>query len=636
LTQDIPLSSFSLQLGAALSRDGTSITFGGKDRGFVVFGPYVPIKIGLYTFVVDILFPISEIPCAFIDIYGEGIVFASQRISTHCSTIRIQTYVRIDCRLEVRLYSEWTSFEIKRVTYALGVATGAPGVPQVARVELRGALAQLINADRLYPDALQEWADPKIVANALFGDNHVQMLPINSLYDHEGLLRHAGIMPAVIQAFFVQNNAALIEGAVTGDLVDGFPKLTNAFQPGIVASGFLELISPYDGSLIRTQNSIPVPVRHSVLAIVYEFQGKNPIVVGTGTGWAGTVSFIWLVTQDIVIYENEGYTNWSHPEEVISEYLSLCVQHFDQMSVYRRSQHKPALASGFGNNMGHYFWNEVSGLERLIRLTGLNDVQTVYSPQAKWLAIKDIFACDTLPPVVELADWGKLFDEMLSRNEILVRSTATKIDDALANKIRRAAEARFAAEAPERWQSAEALSSKGQYVLYVNLRSHNKAWVEQDEGIIAIIRALRSVYDGDIIVYLDGWADCEESARSIASTPIDRVAYVMGLMGLHAGFPETLHWAFRCDFFVAVIGSGLVPLTWIANKPGICYGDTGHLHQMNYWQDVRHGSAPISWPAASQIWDHENLYYTNYSIEPAIMVKLFLNVYGTHSHPNGS
>jgi hypothetical protein len=621
LNEGIPLSSFSLQLGASLSGDGASITFAGQECGFVVFGPYLPFKIGLYTFVVEVLFPSHLAPQAFVDIYGGGVVFASQRITTHCNKIRIQAYVSADCKLEVRLHSDRTPVEIKRVTYVSGPDAGAPSM---ARKQLRSMLVPLLNADRTM-DVPQEWGDPGIVASALFGENQFQIVPIQSLYEYESLFRQAGVMPAVIQAFFDQNNRLL--AATSGDLVDGAPKLTNAFQQGIVTSGCLELVSPYDGSVIRTQNSIPVPISRTVLSIVYEFQGENPIVVGVGIGWTGAASFIWLVNHDIIVHVDVGAVDWSGPEQVISQYLAFCVKHAHQISDYRGATHTLALAAGFNGNMGHYFWNEVSGLERMIRLTKLTGVETIYSPKSKWLSMKEIFATDQLPPVVELDEWGQLCGEILSRNQILVHPTGTQFDDGLALKVKRAAETRFSAEAPERCRNATDVSSKRKYVLYINLRSHDKAWFEQDKGIVEVIRALRSVYEGDIVVYLDGMADCKESAEMIASHPMDGVAYVMGLMGLHAGFPETLHWAFRCDFFVAVIGSGLVPLTWIANKPGICYGDLFHLPQMERWQDVRNNAAPVGWPAADQVREVRSQAYANYSIDPANMVNLFLETW---------
>ncbi len=631
--QDIPLSTLSLLRGGSLSENGSLITFAGQDSGFVVFGPYLPIKAGLYTFVIEIKFPWHLVPRAFIDIFGDGVVYSLQRISTHCNTVHIQAFVSADCKLEVRLYSERTPFELKRISYFSGADKA---VPYKTRVQPRSTLLQLLDADGVL-GAPQAWAEPTHVAQALFGDNHFQVLPVQSLNEHEGILRQAGIMPAIIQAFFHQNNFAGMEGNTSvDDLMGGEPRLlTNVFQQEIAAAGHLEFISPYDGSVIRTRTSIPVSNFRSVLPIFYEFPGECPIVVGVGTGWTGALSCIWFVKHDIIIYDNVGNVDWLGTEQVIAQYLAFCVTHAQQVSAYRKTTQNRtvAVAAGFNSNMGHYFWNETSGIERLIRSNRLTKVEKIYSPRVRWLTIADIFDADQLPPFVTLDDWQELSDEVLTRNQLLVHPTGTRYDDRLALKVIEAAKKRFSVEAPERWQSAKALSSGGEYVLYVNLRTHNKAWIEQDEGIIEIVRTLCSFYGGDIIVYLDGYQDCESSVKKIISTTIDRVTYVIGIMGWYADFPETLYWAFRCDFFVAVIGSGLVPLTWLANKPGICYGDRDHLSQMNFWQRIRYNTAAVGWPAADHIrdvsglTDHANYSHANYSIDPAYMVQLFRDVW---------
>jgi hypothetical protein len=88
------------------------------------------------------------------------------------------------------------------------------------------------------------------------------------------------------------------------------------------------------------------------------------------------------------------------------------------------------------------------------------------------------------------------------------------------------------------------------------------------------------------VLFLDGYSDCAE----IAATIRERMASTCAVIdGTRAAFAETLVWAYRCDLFDAVIGSGLVPLTWLAAKPGACHGDHRHLDQMAFWPLVRPG-----------------------------------------------
>ena len=90
--------------------------------------------------------------------------------------------------------------------------------------------------------------------------------------------------------------------------------------------------------------------------------------------------------------------------------------------------------------------------------------------------------------------------------------------------------------------------------------------------------------------------------------------------GTSATLPETLAWAFRCDLFVCVVGSGLVAVTWLADKPGVCYGDAGHMEQQEFWPSVRPPTGPVIWLDRSEIRDQEHVFNANYSIEPDTIV----------------
>jgi hypothetical protein len=73
---------------------------------------------------------------------------------------------------------------------------------------------------------------------------------------------------------------------------------------------------------------------------------------------------------------------------------------------------------------------------------------------------------------------------------------------------------------------------------------------------------------------------------------------------------------------VATIGSGLTLVTWLANKPGLAHSDREHLSQLEFWQDVRPGLAPIFAPAASEIEEVTGGWYSDYRISLPTMRKL--------------
>jgi hypothetical protein len=477
---DIPLSEFSVQLGACLSDDGNSIIFSGGHTGVAVFGPYYAVKPGIYSFLLDFAFAGREPPCAVVDVYGDGTVFASQEISTHSTRVRIQAYVAIECRLELRVYVEQTPFELKRVRFASGISHETAAISTYDRAELRQTCIELLG-DQPIACAPTEWNEPGAVSDALFGDNQCQIIQLCRLENHEQTLRQVGISTPFISSFFSKHNGPAVKRE-PGDLLHGFPNIANSFQEEIAVTGTFAAPSPYDGKMVYAHDSIPVRCEH-IMCILYEFRGQRPFIVGTSTGWCGGVSFIWLVKDDIIIHDSSWMHNWCDVENVISAYIAICARNHDRICVYRRERHKPAIISGFIRNMGHYFWNDVTGVERLARKNIGMNTKTIYSSSRYWLGTQEIFGDDGFQNVVNVQDWDELLGQMLSHREILVRPTGTQLDDPLAGKILRAARTRFATEDPGRWKAALETEATQSYILYVNLRAHNKAWTEQAQGI---------------------------------------------------------------------------------------------------------------------------------------------------------
>ncbi|WP_375457739.1 hypothetical protein [uncultured Enterovirga sp.] len=613
----LPLSWFIPLVGAGISEDGTSIRFDGARSGIALHGPYLPVDAGLHTFLIDVTFPTTlRRPQVVFEIFGDGSVLSTQKVEGRCTGIRISAYVPRACPIELRVLSDNTPFDITRVMHVSGIA-GRDDVTRRDRV--RGQLAALFRPD-LVPDSPSRWMDVRTATEDILRDNALTVISLPDLDASESLLRHVGAHPAAIKALFARNNQPS-PGACPeqGSLVDGHPVLPNKFQEEILRHGFLTIDSPYTGRPIQTQSSIPLVMGIGAVSVFYEFLEERPVVVSTG--WAGQVSFIWLVEDDILVSEVSPF--WWQPEQAVPVLVSFIIANAEKLFRYRRRDHKLALVSGFLDNMGHYFWHETSGLERMIRSESLGAVDRIYVPRTRWMSPQDIFGREGMPPMIE-ARGEDLAGYTLEHNLLVVRPTGTKMDDGLAHRIRRAADKLFVERNATRHAAAEELTSAGKFILFVNLRAHNRGWKEQEEGIIACIRKMRELCAKEMIVFFDGFFDCEPIAKRIAAADVPGVQYVDGLAGSAASieFHETVYWAFRSDFFLTTIGSGLVFPTWIASKPGICYGNAFHRIQLNFWEKVRPGMAKIWYPANDQFVDDGPSPADNFSLAPSVLVDL--------------
>jgi hypothetical protein len=623
----IPLGNFGLQYGATLSEDGKLIRCDGSHNGIVVYGPRLQSPRGLYVFTVDINTVARRLPDITVEIWSDHGPLALQHVTTHARQVTVAALVPFEQNLEVRIHTRHDPFEVSDIRYESFTLDQLPDAasPREDRKDVRRRIkaALGLSQDVLDDAECEAWSDFEAVNLDVFGRNAVTSIHLDRLYEHEPMLRSAGVSPVVIRDLFERNNThlAVDAGLVEGELVRGYPKFANAFQQEIIRNGAFRMTSPFDGRVTETSNGLPViSYNGAIISLVYEFAGPNPMVIGASTGWTGAISFLWLVEQEIIIFQSVADADWTNAQQVIGNHIAQCARHYADVQGYRADSKTVALATGFISNMGHYFWNESSGLERMVRLTGLKNVDMVYARAGAWLDMTEIFADDIKCESLLVESGDELFGLAIRNRHIVVRPIGGQYDDALAAKVQRAVNRLLERNPPPRNPDLERLEGQKPYVLFVNLRAHNKSWIEQKEGILGIAEMLGRARSEPVVVYLDGYTDCDDAAHAIAAQPVENVTFVVGT---RASFAETLDWAFRTDFFIAVIGSGLVPLTWVANKPGLAYGDTRHLGQMDWWGQVRHDSAEITWPMADQVKDTEDLFYANYSIKPKLMMSMF-------------
>ena len=399
-----------------------------------------------------------------------------------------------------------------------------------------------------------------------------------------------------------------------------YPDVANAFQLDSLRDGSLTIPSLFGSGTMVSHTSFPVlsPVQ-SIVNLFYEFNEPHHVIMGVSTSWIGALSFVWFVDHDVLVYDAR--LHWLADYEatlpVLRAFVELCARHRTAAQTYRTATKTPACISGFISNMGHYFWNEVSGIERMLR-AGHQPAVLLAAP--RWLPLRDIFAGDDLAVVAEVdLDRDALFLTALSHSLFLVRPTGNAIDGALAEKIEDTTRNVLERDHPGRVAQIDA-TAQSDFVLFFNLRAHNKSWIEQVEGAAELVARLQPLIGTRrIVLVLDGYIDCAEIAATIRERVASRCEVIDAT---RVPFAETLVGAYRCDLFVAVIGSALVPLTWLAAKPGVCHGDHRHLDQMAFWPLIRLGYGSFSWPRYEDVAMVEDTWYANYSISPSLIANL--------------
>jgi hypothetical protein len=280
---------------------------------------------------------------------------------------------------------------------------------------------------------------------------------------------------------------------------------------------------------------------------------------------------------------------------------------------YLDAETRPALL--FGNsNLGHFMWNDLSGLHHVIASGWLPRVAQLVALPRQFIDARQVFPELTDLPYTELASGADAFAYCLRNRLLPVRAASPVVTDAFSERLREYADRRGSIPA--------AVRDRRGPLIWMNLRAHSKVWTDQVEGNAALLNAAQEAY-GDISVVLDGMNDCADIAAQIRARLDPNVTVYDGI-----GVPlaDTLKWAFEVDCFACPVGTGMAMVTWWGKKHGVAHAEHEHMTHLAWWPDVREGApAPLS-PSLDQITDVGGGFYCNYEVDWRVLWPLLTQV----------
>jgi SAM-dependent methyltransferase len=144
-------------------------------------------------------------------------------------------------------------------------------------------------------------------------------------------------------------------------------------------------------------------------------------------------------------------------------------------------------------------------------------------------------------------------------------------------------------------------------LLWINIRSHNKVWSSQVEGYANIINNLSRDYPNLALVF-DGFSTEKNTVEQILALLPPTVKFYNAL---DCAIHETIVWAHAIDVYIVVIGSGLVLVTWLANKPGVAHGNSVHSESAGWWANVRENAVPPTFIPVDCIVDLDSSHWSH-------------------------
>ncbi|MEG4967530.1 tetratricopeptide repeat protein [Microcoleus sp. B6-A1] len=350
----------------------------------------------------------------------------------------------------------------------------------------------------------------------------------------------------------------------------------NLFNQSIVTTGYIYSMCPFSGNILRSNQSFYdvnwLPI------FSYRFVGHEVFYLMTGHFWGGKICLYIPRIETIIGFAYVHNTL----EGIVNRLKSSMVSYWQDVKSYITSgEVKPVVSvSGILGNIGHYFWNEVSGIHDLYENGNLAKVDKFLVGCHEYFKISDIFP-EEIPEskVIRLSDGWSIFKAILQNNYMAVRSAGILVKDKLADKIY---EGSIRRSSPAFLQQVE--KAKQHFpLLWIGIRTNQRVWVSQTEGIANIINSLYVDFPSMAVV-LDGWSRIErddyyggtmiESERPIADQILSMIPPEVKIYDIIGGISyEKVVWGYNVDTYVTSLGSGNAFVTWIANKPGVGLGN---------------------------------------------------------------
>ena len=225
---------------------------------------------------------------------------------------------------------------------------------------------------------------------ALVDGMDLQVVARGDLGAARGGLEARGVRCRSIEALFDRGAAPPADGLPP--LSDGYPKLANASSSICSGTASSTSVRPMRIACCPPwARSRSPPARKAHGPSPTSFDAGRPVIVGAGCGWAGATSFIWLVEEGVVVTDGASWSEWTPPKDCIARYLLACARHHRELAAYRAAEKIPAVAFGFIHDFRHYLWNDVSGLERVVRCGLAARVERVYARGSAWLPTGALF-----------------------------------------------------------------------------------------------------------------------------------------------------------------------------------------------------------------------------------------------------
>lgn len=312
-------------------------------------------------------------------------------------------------------------------------------------------------------------------------------------------------------------------------MIEALRNVDLSFQEQVARGEGMAAYCPVSGRALRSTHGF---CHHSqgVPQTMYRFEGVEVFYVLTGNFPNSRMLIFMPRTGTLVHTEEQGVRHYPHVE-IVREFCAKIIQRGAEVMGFLSRPARPAAVLGL-SNIGHFFWNDLSGLQFAVDSGAISFISQIVTVPTQYIDYRPLFPEMDDVPSVHVEDPHEVFGHFVNHGLVPVRFTDARITPALFERVRRVAGSHSSPKGSPPRDGPRPL-------IWLNLRAQNKVWVEQAEGYAEILNAIHEEY-GAAAALLQGMPDCEEIAAEVRRLTHPEIVFYDGI---NLDIYDKLSWA---------------------------------------------------------------------------------------------
>ncbi|MCP1274699.1 hypothetical protein NKW43_13590 [Gluconobacter albidus] len=377
------------------------------------------------------------------------------------------------------------------------------------------------------------------------------------------------------------------------------------FQDALAVGAGITAFCPISGEKLTSRHGFAHHFNASIQTF-YRFDGVETFYLATGA-YPNSRMFVFFPKTGVYVdFEDQGI-RWYNYETLIHEFIAELVSCHQEVATFLRNEAPPRAAIFGLSNIGHFFWNEMGGLDHALESRSIEGIESIITVPSQFIDYKKLFPELGKLKHIDITSARSVFKTVLSSGYSPVHFTSGSITNSLFDRMRKTT---------LKYSSIPNPTSRP--LIWINVRSGNKIWLNQIEGYANILNELQKEY-GHVSAIIQGMNDCQEIYDGICNLAHENIQI---FNGLNLSIFEKFAWASQSDAFICVAGAGMTFLVWFADVPGVAHSEHAHLDHVPWWLDARPNALPVFTPDKSQIEEVGSGWYCNYNVDWKILLDL--------------